>query len=93
MEVTTLGQLVAGLSLQYPAFHPRAVNVGFVVDKVTLRRVLFRVVRFFAISIVLLVLVYISLIYHRRYIISATYRVDKENTVKRTQTTFFHLKY
>jgi len=61
---------------------------------VTPNHVLFRVVSFFAISIVLPVLyIYISLIYHRHYIISTIHRVDKENTVKETQTTVFLLKY
>jgi hypothetical protein len=68
--------------------------VAFVAEKVTLRHVLFGVVRFFVIGVVLPVLhIHISLIYHRHYIISAIHRVVKERTGQETQTTFFLLKY
>jgi hypothetical protein len=44
--------LVAGLSSQRLGFAPRSVHVRFVVDKVTLGRVFFRVLGFFRISII-----------------------------------------
>jgi len=48
-----LQRSVADLSSQMPGFDPRSVHVGFVVDKVALRNVIFSLPRFSPFSIVL----------------------------------------
>jgi hypothetical protein len=45
--VLWIRQLVAGISSRRPDFDPRSVHVRFVVDKVALGQVFFRVLRFF----------------------------------------------
>ena len=39
----TIKELLAGVSLRRPGFHPRALHVGFVVDRMTLWRNFYRV--------------------------------------------------
>jgi hypothetical protein len=55
-SVPRLMQLVAKLSPWRPRFSPKPVHVGFVVDKMTLGLVSVRVVWFFRVIIILLML-------------------------------------
>ena len=48
-----LQRLDAGLSPQMPGFDPRSVHVGLVVDKMALRKIIFRLLRFSLFSIIL----------------------------------------
>ena len=50
LAVTLLGRSVLGLSPQKPWFNPRSVYVGFVVDEVALRRVLFLVLMVYPVT-------------------------------------------
>jgi hypothetical protein len=52
LAVPWIRWLVAGLSPRRPGFAPRSINVGFVVDKVALRQVFLRVLRFCPVSII-----------------------------------------
>jgi hypothetical protein len=56
--VPWLRRLVAGLSARRAGFDPGSVHVGFVVDKVALGQVFPRVLRFFPVSFIALVLHY-----------------------------------
>jgi hypothetical protein len=60
MDVPWLGLLMAGLSLRRPGFCPRSVHGGFVMDKVALEEVLLPVLRFFCVSIIPPVVIFIS---------------------------------
>jgi hypothetical protein len=50
--VPWLRQLVTGLSPRGPGFAPGSIRVGFMVDKVALRQVFLRVLRFSPVSII-----------------------------------------
>jgi hypothetical protein len=56
-----LSQLVAGLSPRRPGLNPGSVNVGFVVDKVALRQVFHRVLRFSPVNFIPPVLQYLTI--------------------------------
>lgn len=68
---------LAGLSPRKAGFSPSPVHLGFVVDNVALGQGLFRILRIFPISIILLVPRTHSFICHQRYVILATDTVIK----------------
>jgi hypothetical protein len=51
-----IAQTLAGFSLQRPGFTARSVHVGFVIDKMELGQVFLKVLLFFPVSIITLLL-------------------------------------
>ena len=60
MDVPWFRLLMAGLSLRRPSFGPRSVHGRFVVDTVALKEVLLPVLRYFSVSIIPPVVIFIS---------------------------------